>query len=83
MEKLCEKAGVKTFSYHTIRHLFASILYRERQPVSVIQAILRHKSPTTTTRYLHGLGLNQTREALSSVMDGRGGGRWRLCHRAA
>ncbi|WP_459935412.1 tyrosine-type recombinase/integrase [Fundidesulfovibrio butyratiphilus] len=73
LEKLCEKAGVKTFSYHAIRHLSASILYHEGQPVSVIQAILRHKSPTTTTRYLHGLGLNQTREALSSVMDGRGG----------
>lgn len=72
MEKLCKKAGVKPFTYHAIRHLSASILYRAGQPVSVIQAILRHKSPQTTTRYLHGLGLRQTREALDSVLNGRG-----------
>lgn len=70
--KLCEKAGVPVFSYHGIRHLSASILYRENQSVSTIQAILRHKSPATTTRYLHGLGLRQSREALDSVMNGRG-----------
>lgn len=69
--KLCEKAGVRPFSYHAIRHLSASILYREGQPVSVLQAILRHKSPTTTARYLHGLSLPQAREALNSVLHGR------------
>lgn len=47
--------------------LTASILHREGQPVGVLQAILRHKSPATTTRYLHGLGLPQAREALNSV----------------
>ncbi|MYL85270.1 tyrosine-type recombinase/integrase [Desulfovibrio aerotolerans] len=71
MEKICKRAGVKPFGFHAIRHLTATILFRAGQPLSVIQAILRHKSPTTTARYLHGLGLGQTREALSSVMDGR------------
>ena len=71
LRKLCKKAGVKPFSWHSIRHLTATILYREGQPVSVIQRILRHKSPNTTARYLHSLGLNETRIALSSVMDGR------------
>ncbi len=73
MTKLCERAKVKPFTYHAIRHLSASILYREGQTVSAIQAILRHKSPATTTRYLHGLGLRQSREALDSVMNSRGG----------
>lgn len=36
------------FGFHAIRHLTASSLYRLGQPVSVIQAILRHKSPNTT-----------------------------------
>lgn len=64
MKKLCEKAKVKPFGFHAIRHLTASILYKKGHPVSVIQAILRHKSPNTTTRYLRTLGLEDTRSAL-------------------
>ncbi|TVM13799.1 site-specific integrase [Oceanidesulfovibrio indonesiensis] len=72
MRRLCAQAGVKPFSWHGIRHLTATILYQEGQTVSVIQRILRHKSPNTTARYLHRLGLDETRDALTSVMDGRG-----------
>ncbi len=35
--------------------------------MSVIQAILRHKSPTTTSIYLHKLGLEETRGALEGL----------------
>jgi integrase len=45
------------------------------QPVAVIQAILRHKSPQTTARYLQTLGLRQTHEAMESIMGNRGPGR--------
>ena len=55
------------FRFHAIRHLTASILYRLGQPVSVIQAILRHKSPNTTALYLKSLGLEETRGALESL----------------
>lgn len=75
MEKLCAKAEVRTFGFHAIRHLTASIMYREGQAVAVIQAILRHKSPQTTTRYLQTLGLRQTHEAMESIMGNRGPGR--------
>jgi len=64
MKRLCDKAGVKTFGYHAIRHLTASILYHKGYGVSVIQAILRHRNPTTTNRYLKSLGLESMREAL-------------------
>jgi integrase len=67
MNQLCERAGVKAFGFHAIRHLTASILYKMGQPVSVIQAVLRHKSPNTTAIYLKSLGLEETRGALEGL----------------
>lgn len=64
MAKLCKKANVKHFGFHAIRHLTASILYKKGYSVSIIQAILRHKNPNTTTRYLRTLGVEDTRSAL-------------------
>ena len=55
MNRLCDKAGVKRFGFHAIRHLSASILDSAGVPLSAIQAILRHKSSHTTARYLHSL----------------------------
>jgi len=75
MERLCKKAGVREFGFHAIRHLTASIMYREGQPVAVIQAVLRHKSPQTTTRYLQTLGLKQTQDAMEAVLGNRGPGK--------
>ena len=67
MKRLCARARVKAFGFHAIRHLTASILYKMGQPVSVIQAILRHKSPNTTAIYLKSLGLEETRGALEGL----------------
>ncbi|WP_216594036.1 tyrosine-type recombinase/integrase [Desulfobacter postgatei] len=67
MGKLCEKAGVKPFGFHAISHLSTSILYDLGYSVSVIQTILRHKSPSTTERYLKSLGLENVREALENL----------------
>ena len=47
-----------------IRHLSASILYSLGYEVAVIQAILRHKSPSTTERYLRSIGLERVQDAL-------------------
>ncbi|MCF8111805.1 MAG: site-specific integrase [Desulfobacteraceae bacterium] len=57
MKELCALAGVKHFGLHGIRHLSATILFKAGYPLAVIQRILRHKSPTTTERYLQRLGL--------------------------
>jgi integrase len=69
MKTLCERAKVKPFGFHALRRLTASILYKMGQPVSVIQAILRHKSPNTTAIYLKSLGLEETRGALDALAD--------------
>ena len=70
MERLCKRAKVKPFGFHGIRHLTASILYQKGYTPSVIQTILRHVSPNTTARYIHSLGLEETREALEEGLKG-------------
>ena len=67
MHRLCETAGVKHFGFHAIRHLTASTLFNKGYDVGVIQAVLRHKSPTTTERYLRSIGLERVREALEDI----------------
>ena len=57
MRALCEKAGVRYFRYHVLRHFGASILEQANVPVGSIQRILGHESRTTTTEiYLHSIG---------------------------
>lgn len=51
----CGVVGVPRFSFHAIRHLTASWLDAHNVPLTTIQGILRHKSATTTARYLHEL----------------------------
>jgi len=55
MLHICNRAGVKVFGLHAIRHLTASILAQADVPMVTIQRILRHKNLTTTERYIRGL----------------------------
>ncbi len=65
MRRSCRRAGVDpTFTFHAIRHLTASILFGKGYSVGHIQLVLRHKSPTTTEKYLRSLGLEMVRDAL-------------------
>jgi integrase len=55
LPRLCKKAGVREFGYHSLRHLAACLLDESGEPLAYIQAMLRHKNAVTTSRYLHSL----------------------------
>jgi integrase len=56
MRILCQKAGVKYFRFHALRHFGASVLDSINVPIEDIQRILGHENRTTTEIYLHSIG---------------------------
>ena len=71
MERLCKRAKVKPFGFHAIRHLSATILAYEGLDIPTVQAVLRHKNPNTTARYIKDLGVQP--EKLDRVFAKRKG----------
>jgi len=59
MRTLCQKAGVKYFRYHALRHLGASILDNKNVPMGDIQKILGHENRSTTEIYLQSIGQSE------------------------
>lgn len=55
LSALCERAGVKRFTFHAFRHYGASVLAKKNVPLPDIQAILGHESLTTTALYIQSL----------------------------
>lgn len=55
MKSLCEKAQVKYFRYHPLRHYGASVLDHARVPIGSIQKILGHEKRTTTELYIQSI----------------------------
>ena len=71
MRDLCEKAGVKVFGFHAIRHHVASILADSgKASLSQIQKLLRHRRSTTTDNYIKTLD-SQLRQ-VANVLDEQG-----------
>ncbi len=72
--KLCKQVEVKKFGFHGVRHLAASIGIDEDVKAVDIQQLLRHKSLTTTERYIHRVRKNNDAvNALDAVMKDRHG----------
>lgn len=68
LKTLCKKAGVKTFTYHSLRHFCASKLDKEGVPITVIQRLLGHERATTTDIYLQTLR-GSVEEAVKKLED--------------
>lgn len=61
-----ERAGIKNFHFHDLRHTFASWLTMKGRPLKEVQELLGHKSITQTERYSH-LAPEWLREAVASL----------------
>ena len=56
LKRLCKKAGVAAFGFHSLRHYFASrLLNTGRADLAEIQLVLGHQRASTTDGYLHSL----------------------------
>ena len=69
MRRLCDRAEIKPFNFHSLRRFVASLLDDHKVPLKRIQRILGHSKPSTTDRYLFNLrgdiGMKETMNLLS------------------
>lgn len=52
-QKACQRAGIKDFRFHDLRHTFASYLAMEGYNVFTIQRLTGHKTLSMVARYTH------------------------------
>ncbi len=69
MRNLCEKAGVKEFGFHAIRHKCASITFAE-SGLNDAQILMGHYRATTTDIYTKSAGLYTKQDGILSALGG-------------
>ncbi|MFQ5658232.1 MAG: tyrosine-type recombinase/integrase [Candidatus Methylomirabilales bacterium] len=65
--ELAEKAGVKDFTFHGLRHTFCSRLVMAGVDIRTVQVLARHKEIRMTVRYAH-LSQDHTRQAIERLI---------------
>jgi integrase len=53
VEPVCDRLEISRFGWHSLRHTFSTTAENHRVPVSVVQSLLGHTSPSTTMLYAH------------------------------
>ena len=69
MKTICERAKVKHFSFHAIRHLSASLLYKNDNHVAVTQNMLKHQNKSTTEICVHPPGFDDLHDGLAGAFQ--------------
>ena len=68
MSRLCNRANVKPFGFHAIRHRVAAILLDSgKATLGQIQEFLRHQRKTTTEAYLKSL--DRSSSEVAQILD--------------
>ena len=72
-ENACRRANIVGFTFHDLRHTFASRLVRNRVDLITVKDLLRHYSVKTTERYTHSNQEQKKKavELLSSKSSGK------------
>jgi len=73
--KCVERAGVKDFHFHDLRHDYATRIRRAGHGLDVVQRLLGHASPVMSQRYAH-IGQDELHAAVEAV-----GKEWRVTPR--
>jgi integrase len=71
-ENACRRANIKGFTFHDLRHTFASRLVRSGVDLITIKDLLGHYSVKTTERYTHS-NREQKRKAVEILSKNKGG----------
>jgi len=53
VEPVCDRLGIPRFSWHSLRHTFSTIAENNQVPITAVQSLLGHTSPSTTLLYTH------------------------------
>lgn len=61
-----QKAKIKNFRFHDLRHTFATRLVMANVPIVTVQKLLGHKNITTTLRYAHATD-ESLRNAINAI----------------